>query len=48
MFCPRLEHFVRLNQNGTIGKCGHMVKAKGLKHLTNYITVNGLKKYKWI
>ena len=27
MFCPRIRHFVRLNQNGTIGKCGHMVNA---------------------
>ncbi len=31
MFCPRLRHFVRLNQNGTIGKCGHMVNAKGFR-----------------
>lgn len=29
MFCPRLNHFVRLNQDGSIGKCGHMVKQKG-------------------
>jgi sulfatase maturation enzyme AslB (radical SAM superfamily) len=29
MYCPRLEHFVRLNQNGSVGKCGHMVSAKG-------------------
>lgn len=27
MFCPRLRHFVRLNQDGTIGKCGHMTGA---------------------
>jgi len=26
-YCPRLEHFVRFNANGTIGKCGHMVGA---------------------
>ena len=31
MYCPRLRHFVRLNQNGSIGKCGHMVKAMGFK-----------------
>ena len=24
MHCPRLEHFVRFNPNGTIGCCGHM------------------------
>jgi len=29
MYCPRLDHFVRLNQNGSVGKCGHMVNAKG-------------------
>jgi sulfatase maturation enzyme AslB (radical SAM superfamily) len=31
VYCPRLRHFVRLNQNGSIGKCGHMVKAMGFK-----------------
>ncbi len=31
MFCPRLDHFVRLNQNGSVGKCGHMVNAKGFE-----------------
>lgn len=29
MFCPRLDHFVRLNANGTIGKCGHMKNGRG-------------------
>ena len=29
MYCPRLNHFVRLNQNGSIGKCGHMTTDKG-------------------
>ena len=27
MYCPRLDHFVRLNHTGKIGKCGHMVQA---------------------
>lgn len=27
MNCPRLDHFVRLNHTGKIGKCGHMIKA---------------------
>ena len=27
MYCPRLNHFVRLNPNGTVGRCGHMVDA---------------------
>ena len=29
MYCPRIDHFIRLNQDGSVGKCGHMVKAKG-------------------
>ena len=28
MHCPRLDHFVRLDHTGKIGKCGHMTKAK--------------------
>jgi hypothetical protein len=31
MRCPRLDHFVGLNQGGSVGKCGHMVDAKGFK-----------------
>jgi sulfatase maturation enzyme AslB (radical SAM superfamily) len=31
MFCPRLDHFVRLNPDGTVGKCGHMVNPKGFE-----------------
>ena len=27
MQCPRLDHFVRLNHTGKIGKCGHMSQA---------------------
>lgn len=27
MHCPRLTHFVRLNPNGTVSRCGHMVDA---------------------
>ena len=27
MYCPRLDHFVRFNFNGTVSRCGHMVKA---------------------
>lgn len=27
MYCPRLDHFVRLNPEGKISKCGHMVNA---------------------
>ncbi len=42
MFCPRLEHFVRLNQDGTIGKCGHMTNAKEFK------TFKDLHKSQWL
>jgi len=27
MYCPRLDHFVRFNFDGTISRCGHMVDA---------------------
>ena len=27
MYCPRLDHFVRLNSNGTLSRCGHMIQA---------------------
>ena len=33
MYCPRLEHFTRLNRDGTVGKCGHMMNAKGFDSL---------------
>ena len=26
MYCPRLDHFVRFNFNGTVSRCGHMAK----------------------
>ena len=44
MYCPRLDHFVRLNQNGSVGKCGHMINAKGfdsLEELELYIAISG-------
>ena len=31
MYCPRLKHFLRLNRDGSVGKCGHMVNAKGFE-----------------
>ena len=27
MYCPRLDHFVRFNSNGTVSRCGHMIVA---------------------
>jgi len=35
MFCPRIKHFVRLNANGTIGKCGHMTGGKGFESVSD-------------
>ncbi len=42
MYCPRIKHFVRLNQNGSIGKCGHMVNGMEFK------TVKALEDSEWI
>ena len=42
MYCPRLDHFVRLNKNGSIGKCGHMTNAIGFE------TVKELEDSKWL
>jgi len=33
MQCPRLNHFVRLNANGTVSRCGHMVNPPQFKSL---------------
>lgn len=33
MNCPRLDHFVRLNPNGTISRCGHMVNPPQFQNL---------------
>jgi len=27
MYCPRFDHFVRFNSNGSLSRCGHMVNA---------------------
>jgi sulfatase maturation enzyme AslB (radical SAM superfamily) len=42
MFCPRLDHFVRLNHDGTVGKCGHMVNGKG------FVSYAELDQSKWL
>jgi len=34
MQCPRLDHFVRLNPNGTVSRCGHMVNPPQFKSLS--------------
>jgi len=35
MYCPRLEHFVRFNPNGTVSRCGHMVDPPQFTSLIN-------------
>ena len=33
MHCPRLDHFVRFNPNGTVSRCGHMTGAPRFNNL---------------
>jgi sulfatase maturation enzyme AslB (radical SAM superfamily) len=33
MYCPRLDHFVRFNFDGSISRCGHMINAPQWKTL---------------
>lgn len=42
MRCPRLNHFVRFNPNGTVSRCGHMVNAPQFKSLTEMETSSWL------
>ena len=42
MYCPRLDHFVRLNGDGSVGKCGHMINTKG------FGSVEGLEHSDWL
>ena len=42
MLCPRIRHFARINQDGTVGICGHMVNGK------KYNTHEDLEKSTWI
>lgn len=41
MRCPRLDHFVRLNPNGTVSRCGHMVNAP------QFDTLESMDSSKW-
>lgn len=38
MHCPRLDHFVRFNTNGTVSRCGHMVNAPQFNTLVDMET----------
>ena len=46
MECPRLNHFVRLNPNGTLSRCGHMVQPKEFASLQDLESSDWLKKIK--
>ena len=46
MQCPRLDHFVRFNPNGTVSRCGHMVNApefNSLEEMDNSIWLATVK-----
>jgi sulfatase maturation enzyme AslB (radical SAM superfamily) len=42
MICPIIKHFLRINKNGTIGKCGHMNNHKG------FDSVEELENSEWL
>jgi len=42
MYCPRLDHFVRFNSNGTVSRCGHMVNAP------EFATLEAMESSEWL
>lgn len=46
MYCPRLDHFVRFNYNGTVSRCGHMVAAPQFNSLEEMENSQWLKDVK--
>ena len=46
MDCPRLDHFVRLQHNGKIGKCGHMTTSPEFNSLHDMQNSQWLKNIK--
>lgn len=42
MYCPRLDHFVRLNPDGTLSRCGHMVNP------AKFSSLNELESSQWL
>ena len=43
MYCPRLDHYVRFNHNGTVSRCGHMVNAPQFADLESMESSDWLK-----
>lgn len=46
MRCARLDHFVRLNTNGTVSRCGHMINAPQFASLAQMESSDWLSKIK--
>lgn len=46
MQCPRLDHFVRFNPNGTVSRCGHMVDPPQFNSLLEMENSDWLKNIK--
>lgn len=46
MICPRLNHFVRFNYNGTVSRCGHMVNPPQFNSLIEMESSDWLYKVK--
>jgi hypothetical protein len=46
MYCPRLDHFVRFNPNGTVSRCGHMTNAPQFDSLSDMDVSKWLNKIK--
>jgi sulfatase maturation enzyme AslB (radical SAM superfamily) len=42
MYCPRLDHFVRFNHNGTVSRCGHMIDAP------QFDTLDDMESSEWL
>jgi sulfatase maturation enzyme AslB (radical SAM superfamily) len=42
MDCPRLDHFVRFNPNGTVSRCGHMINP------AQFDSLESLENSKWL
>lgn len=42
MYCDRLDHFVRINSNGTLSRCGHMVNP------AQFATIEQMNQSDWL
>lgn len=42
MDCPRLKHYARMNSNGTVGRCGHMIQ------MQSFDTFDGMESSEWL